>query len=84
MSRAYFALYDKMREVGQIYADKAIEYNKKAIELYKNSGDLRASLASIYWNKGQKELALKTMQEAIKYDRFNPYFEENLYKMKNY
>lgn len=84
VSRAYFALYDKMREVGQIYADKAIEYNKKAIDLYKNSGDLRASLASIYWNKGQKELALKTMQEAIKYDRFNPYFEENLYKMKNY
>lgn len=82
VSRAYFALYDKMRQYGQVYADKAIEYNKKALDLYKNSGELRSSLALIYWNKGQKELALKTMQEAIKYDRFNPYFKENLYKMK--
>jgi len=84
VSRSYFALYDKMRgEVGQLYADKSIEYNKKAISLYKSSGDLRASLAAIYWNIGQQDFALKTMQEAIKYDKFNPYFEENLYKMRN-
>ena len=84
VSRAYFGLYSKNRAEGEIYADKAIEYNKKAIELYKNSGELRASLAYIYWNKGQKELALETMQEAIKFDKFNPLFEEDFYKMKNY
>ena len=84
VSRAYFALYDKMRnEAGQLYADKAIEYNKKAIELYKYGAQLREALASVYWNNGKNEEALKAMQEAVKYDRFNPYYEEEYYKIKN-
>ena len=84
VSRAYFALYDKMRsEVGQLYADKAIEYNKKAIDLYKYGAQLRSALASIYWNNGKNEEALEAMQEAIKYDKFNPYYEEDYYKIKN-
>ena len=84
VSRTYFALYDKMRnEAGQIYADKSIEYNKKAIDLYKYGAQLKSSLASVYWNNGRKEEALEAIQEAIKYDKYNPYYEEEYYQIKN-
>ncbi len=84
VSRTYFALYDKIRnENGQLYADKAIEYNKKAIDLYKYGAQLRASLASVYWNNDRKEEALEAIQEAIKYDKYNPYYEEEYYQIKN-
>lgn len=84
VSKSYFALYDKNRgEVGRIYADNAIKYNMKAIELYKNGAQLKASLASIYWNIGKKEEALKYIREAIKYDKFNPYYEEYYFQIKN-
>ena len=82
MSRAYFALYDKIRKE-QLYADKAIEYNKKGIQLYKYGAQLYSSLASIYWNNDKKEEALKAIQEAIKYDKYNPYYEEYYYQIKN-
>ena len=84
VSRTYFAIYDKMRnETGQVYADKAVEYNKKAIDLYKYGAQLKESLAFIYWNNDKKEEALETMQEAIKYDKYNPYYEEEYYQIKN-
>ena len=84
VSKSYFALYDKIRnENGQLYADKAIEYNKKAIQLNKYDAQLRMSLASIYWNDERKEEALETIQEAIKYDKYNPYYEEYYYQIKN-
>ena len=42
VSRSYFALYDKIRnETGQLYADKAVEYNKKAVDLYKHGAQLK-------------------------------------------
>ena len=84
VARAYFALYDQNRnETGQIYIDKAIEYNKEAIDLYKHSGQLRMMLASYYWNTDKKNEAVNVMQEALKYDRFNPKFEEYLFELKN-
>ncbi len=84
VARAYFALYDQNRnETGQIYIDKAIEYNKEAIKLYKHSGQLRMMLASYYWNDDKKDEAINIMQEALKYDRFNPKFEEYLFELKN-
>ncbi|MCR4662626.1 MAG: hypothetical protein K5622_01905, partial [Endomicrobiaceae bacterium] len=84
VSKTYFAIYDKIRnESGQLYADKAIEYNKKAIELYNYSAPLKESLASVYWNNNKKEEALNTIQEAIKYDKYNPYYEEYYYQIKN-
>ena len=84
VSRTYFALYDKIRnEKGQLYADKAIEYNKKAIDLYKHGAQLRSSLASVYWNNDKQEEALEAIQEAIKYDKYNPYYEEEYYQIKN-
>lgn len=84
VSRSYFALYDKIRnETGQLYADKAVEYNKKAVDLYKHGAQLKESLAFIYWNNDKKEEALEMMQEALKYDRYNPYYEEAYYKIKN-
>jgi tetratricopeptide (TPR) repeat protein len=83
-SRAYFALYDKHRgEDGQVYADNAIKYLQKAIELNKYSAQFRSSLALVYWNNDNKEEALKTIQEAIKYDKYNPYYEEEFYRIKN-
>lgn len=84
VSKSYFALYDKNRgETGRLYADNAIKYNKKAIDLYKNSAQLRSSLASIYWNIDEKEEALNCMREAIAYDKFNPYYEEYYFQIKN-
>lgn len=84
VSKSYFALYDKIRnETGQLYADKAIEYNKKAIQLHKYDAQLRMSLASIYWNEDKKEDALQTIQEAIKYDKYNSSYEEYYYQIKN-
>ena len=83
-SRAYFALYDKHRgEDGQVYADNAIKYLQKAIELNKYSAQFRSSLALVYWNNDNKKEALKTIQEAIKYDKYNPYYEEEFYRIKN-
>ena len=77
-------VYDQNRnETGQIYIDKAIEYNKEAINLYKHSGQLRMMLASYYWNNDKKDEAVNVMQEALKYDRFNPKFEEYLFELKN-
>lgn len=84
LSKSYFAIYDKIRnDEGLHYAEKAIEYNKKAIYLYKNGAQLKSSLAFIYWNIGKNEEALKTMQEAIKYDKYNPYYEQYYYQIKN-
>jgi hypothetical protein len=83
-SRAYFALYDKNRnEQGQIYADNSVKYLQKAIDLNKYSAQLRGALASVYWNNDKKEEALSAIQEAIKYDKYNPYYEEYYYKIKN-
>ncbi|MBR3627242.1 MAG: hypothetical protein IKN42_00165 [Elusimicrobia bacterium] len=84
VSKSYFALYDKMRnEAGQLYADKAVEYNKKAIDLYKYDAQLKESLASVYWNNDNKDEALKAIQEAIKYDKYNSDYEEYYYQIKN-
>ena len=84
VSKSYFALYDKHRgEIGKIYADNAIKYNKKAIDLYKHGAQLRASLASIYWNIDKKEEALSAIRDALKYDKYNPYFEEYYFQIKN-
>ena len=84
VSRSYFALYDKKRnETGQMYIDKAIEYNKKAIQLHKYDAKLRFSLASFYWNENNKEDALNTIQEALKYDKYNSDYEEYYYQIKN-
>ena len=84
VSRSYFALYDKIRnETGQLYVDKAIEYNKKAIQLHKYDAQLRASLASLYWNDDKKEDALQIIQEAVKYDKYNSDYEEYYYQIKN-
>ena len=84
VSRAYFGLYDKNRgEQGQLYADNSIKYLQKAIELNKYSAQLRISLASVYWNNDKKEEALNTIQEAIKYDKYNPVYEEYYYQIKN-
>ena len=84
VSRAYFALYDKNRgEQGQLYADNAVKYLQEAINLNKYAAQLRSSLASVYWNNDKKEEALNAIQEAMKYDKFNPYYEEDYYKIKN-
>ncbi|MBQ3834449.1 MAG: O-antigen ligase family protein [Elusimicrobia bacterium] len=79
LGKGYFALYDMVRgDKGQEYADKSIAYNKKALELYKNSSQIRSYLASTYWNMGKKEEAIHYIKEAIVYDRFNPNLEEYL------
>jgi len=84
VSRSYFAIYDKIRnEEGQVYIDKAVEYNKKAIQLHKYDAKLRFSLASFYWNENKKEDALDAIQEALKYDKFNSDYEEYYYQIKN-
>lgn len=84
VSRAYFALYDKERnEKGQVYADKSVEYLQQAIKLNMYAAQLRASLAAVYWNNGQKEKALEAIQEAMKYDKYDPYYEEYYYQIKN-
>ena len=84
MSRAYFALYDEYRnEVGQIYIDKAIEYNKKATEQCKYDAELRAVLSYYYWNNNRKEEAIEAMNEAIKYDKCNKEYKEQLFELKN-
>ncbi len=79
LGKGYFALYDRFRgENAKEYADKSIENNKKALELYKNSSQIRSYLASMYWNLGNKEEALHYIKEAIAYDRFNPNLGEYL------
>ena len=84
VSRSYFALYDKERnEKGQVYADKAVEYLQKAIKLNMYAAQLKASLAAVYWNNGKKEEALEAIQEAMKYDKYDPYYEEYYYQIKN-
>ena len=84
VSRSYFALYDKERnEKGQIYADKAVEYLQQAINLNMYAAQLKASLAAVYWNNGKKEEALKAIQDAMKYDKYDPYYEEYYYQIKN-
>lgn len=81
LAKSYFALYDMVRgEKGQEYAEKSIEYNKKALEFYKSSSQIRSYLASTYWNLGDKENAVKYIEDAITYDKFNPnlmeYYEQ--------
>ena len=84
VSKSYFALYDKNRgDAGMVYADNAIKYNKKAIDLHKYGAQLRASLASIYWNIDKKDEALTAIRDALKYDRYNPYFEDYYFQIKN-
>ena len=83
-AKTQFALYDQYRsEIGQIYIDKAIEYNKRAIELCKYNSSFRLELASYYWNNDKKEEAVDVMQEALKYDKFNQEYKEYLFELKN-
>lgn len=83
-AKTQFALYDQYRnEIGQIYIDKAIEYNKRAIELCKYNASFRLELASYYWNNDKKEEAVDVMQEALKYDKFNQEYKEYLFELKN-
>lgn len=83
-AKTQFALYDQYRsEIGQIYIDKAIEYNKRAIELCKYNSSFRMELASYYWNNDKKEEAIDVMQEALKYDKFNQEYKEYLFELKN-
>ncbi len=84
LAKSYFALYDRLRgEKGQKYAEKSVEYNKKALELYKSSSQIRSYLSSIYWNLGDKENAVKYIEEAIVHDKFNPNLKEYLRQIKN-
>ncbi|MDD2523794.1 MAG: O-antigen ligase family protein [Endomicrobiaceae bacterium] len=83
LSNTNFAIFDEDRENGKEYIDAAINFNKQAIELYKYGWQLRESLAYLYWNNNDKENAIKYIEEALKYDRFNPYIEEAYQQIKN-
>ncbi|MDD5102260.1 MAG: O-antigen ligase family protein, partial [Endomicrobiaceae bacterium] len=83
LSNTNFAIFDEDRENGKEYIDAAINFNKQAIELYNYGGQLRESLAYLYWNNNDKENAIKYIEEALKYDRFNPYIEEAYQQIKN-
>jgi O-antigen ligase len=83
LANVNFAIYDVDRDKGQVYIGSAIQYTKKAIELYKNSSQLKTSLASMYWIIGDKENAMKYIEEARNCDKFNYYISEQLEKIKN-
>lgn len=83
LANVNFAVYDSDRENGKQYIEKAIDYTKKAVNLYKSSAQLKMSLASMYWIDGDKENAVKYVNEAKKYDKFNFYIEEQAEKIKN-
>lgn len=78
-----FAVYDLDRENGREYIDRAIEYTKQAVKLYKSSSQLKTSLATMYWIIGDKENAMKYIEEAKSCDKFNFYIDEQFQKIKN-
>lgn len=83
LSNVNFALFDLDRKNGAEYLDAAINFNKQAIQFYKSSGQLRESLAYLYLNNNNKEKAVKYIEEALKYDKFNPYIQESYKSIKN-
>ncbi|MEA5000870.1 MAG: O-antigen ligase family protein [Endomicrobiaceae bacterium] len=83
LSNTNFALFDRDRKNGGQYINAAIDFNKKAISLYQSGGQLRESLAYLYWNNDDKENAIKYIEEALKYDKFNPYIRETYQRLKN-
>lgn len=83
LANVNFAIYDVDRDKGQVYIDNAIQYTKKGIELYKCSSQLKTSLASMYWIVGDKENAMKYIEEAKNCDRFNYYIDEQFQTIKN-
>lgn len=84
LANSYFALFDADRQNGGEYAQKAIMYTAKAVEFYRSSSQLKASLASMYWILGDKENALKYIKEAKKCDKFNFYIDEQMQKIQNF
>ncbi|MFA7073591.1 MAG: O-antigen ligase family protein [Endomicrobiaceae bacterium] len=83
LSNVNFALFDLDRKNGKEYINAAINFNKQAIQFYKSSGQLRESLAYLYWNNNDKKNAVKYIEEALKYDKFNPYIQESYNSIKN-
>jgi len=83
LSNGNFSIFDQDRKNNILYAQQAIENTKQALKYYKNSGQLWANLAILYWNIDDKENAIKYIKQALVYDKFNYYYEEYLDKFTN-
>jgi len=83
LSNANFSIFDLDRKNNILYAQEAIENTKQALKYYKNSGQLWANLAILYWNIDDKENAIKYIKQALVYDKFNYYYEEYYDKFTN-
>ena len=83
LSNGNFSIFDLDRKNNILYAQAAIENTKQALKYYKNSGQLWANLAILYWNIDDKENAIKYIKQALIYDKFNYYYEEYYDKITN-
>ena len=83
LSNGNFSIFDLDRKNNILYAQIAIENTKQALNYYKNSGQLWANLALLYWNINDKENAIKYIKQALVYDKFNYYYEEYYDKFTN-
>ena len=84
LSNGNFSIFDQDRKNNIIYFQEALKNTREALKYYKCSGQLWENLAVLYWNIGDKENAVKYIKQAIVYDKFNYYYEQELDKISNY
>lgn len=83
LSNGNFSIFDQDRKNNIIYFQEALKNTKEALKYYKCSGQLWENLAVLYWNIGDMENAVKYIKQALYYDKFNYYYEQELDKFTN-
>jgi O-antigen ligase len=76
LSELYYYKYLEKHDVK--YIKRSIEEQKNAIEHFKTNSVYWSDLAWLYWSSGQKESALNSILNALKYDKFNTKYQKTL------
>lgn len=84
LSNGNFSIFDQDRKNNIIYFDEAVRNTREALKYYKCSGQLWENLAVLYWNIEDKQNAVKYIKQAMAYDKFNTYYEQEYDKFTNY
>ncbi|MCB4790764.1 MAG: O-antigen ligase family protein [Elusimicrobia bacterium] len=81
---AKICYFEFTRNKNKVYLNNAIEAEKQAIEHSKTNAAYWSDLGWLYWTDNQNKYASDSMLKAIKYDRFNPKYQNNLRNFLNF
>lgn len=75
LAEIFFIKYCSQKNL--IFLQNAIEMQLKAISLFPSNAAYWSDLAWLFYSAGNKDKAVKCVEKAIRYDRFNPAHSKN-------